>query len=119
MAPGPATHALAEPLSRADWVDLLQRLTRAFAAASDRGGSPARAQLPGAPGGAVVPSMEGFARMSVAWGAWLGLPSNPVHVGSGEGAVDIADLMVRGLVDGTSETPVGWGPMSGRDQRIV
>jgi hypothetical protein len=119
MASAPAADALPEPLGRADWVDLLERLTQAFAVASERGGSPARAQLPGAPAGAVVPSMEGFARMSVAWGAWLGLPSNPVRVGSGAGAVDIADLMVRGLVDGTSDRPVGWGPMSGRDQRIV
>ena len=110
---------LPEPLARDDWVDLLGRLTTAFARASARGGSPARALLPGAPADDIVPSIEGFARMSVAWGAWLGLPSNPPEVQSGDATVDVAELMVRGLVDGTSQTRFGWGPITDRDQRIV
>ncbi|HLO34752.1 MAG TPA: DUF2264 domain-containing protein, partial [Candidatus Deferrimicrobium sp.] len=105
--------------TRDHWVNLLGTLTGAFASAASDGGSPARPRLPGSDGG-VVNGLEGFARMSVAWGAWLGLASNGTFVPGREGPIDLLRLVVRGLHDGTD--PSGrwrWGEMGDRDQRIV
>jgi hypothetical protein len=106
--------------NRADWVGLLARLTDGFVRSIPIGGSPARAQLPGAPPDDPVPSIEGFARMSVAWAAWLHEPSNPgtlVHRGRRH---DVARLVARGLTDATDPGhPAYWGPIGDRDQRIV
>lgn len=108
--------------SRDAWVAALTGLTAAFAAASE-GRSPARPALPGCPAEDQICGLEGFARMSVAWGAWLGLPSNPTVLAGPRGDrpdVDVLDLVVRGLVDGSD--PSGrwwWGPVGDRDQRIV
>jgi hypothetical protein len=105
--------------TRDHWVRLLGTLTGAFAAAATKGGSPARPHLPGSDGG-VVPGLEGFARMSVAWGAWLGLASNGSSIPGPDGLIDVEPLVVRGLLDGTD--PTGrwrWGGMADRDQRIV
>lgn len=105
--------------TRDHWVNLLGTLTGAFAAASSEGGSPARPRLPGSDGG-VVHGLEGFARMSVAWGAWLGLPSNGSSVSGRDGPVDVEGLVVRGLLDGTEPSGAWrWGEMGDRDQRIV
>jgi len=58
--------------------------------------------------------------MSVAWGAWLGLPSNGSSLPGPDGPVDVEDIMVRGLLDGTDPSGSwGWGDMGDRDQRIV
>jgi Uncharacterized protein conserved in bacteria (DUF2264) len=58
--------------------------------------------------------------MSVAWGAWLGQPSNPSRVRSAVGPVDVLDLVVRGLTDGSDRaSPWWWGDIGDRDQRIV
>jgi hypothetical protein len=104
--------------SRDHWVDLLGRLTAGFAAAIGTR-SPARPWLPGSDGD-VVTGLEGFARMSVAWGAWLGLASNGTTVPGPDGPIDIERLMVRGLLDGTDPSrPWSWGRMTDRDQRIV
>jgi hypothetical protein len=119
-ASGTATAAGIDGWDRADWVDCFARLSASFARAAEAGGSPARARLPGSPPDDPIPSIEGFARMSVTWGAWLGEASNPTVVDSANGPVDILGLMVRGLQDGTD--PKGrwwWGDIGHRDQRIV
>src|SRR4051794_6945474 len=85
--------------TRADGVALLARLTDGFVHAIPNGGSPAAARLPGAPPDAHVPSIEGFARMSVAWAAWLGEPSNPDSVVWDGRRTDIGALLARGLAD--------------------
>lgn len=106
--------------TRDDWVDLLGQLTDGFVRAIPKRGSPARAVLPGASPDDQVPSIEGFARMSVAWGAWLHEPSNPAALAWRGHRHDVASLMARGLADATD--PVGpfyWGPIGDRDQRIV
>ncbi|HEV7810849.1 MAG TPA: DUF2264 domain-containing protein, partial [Candidatus Limnocylindrales bacterium] len=112
--------SLRELSSRADWVALLARLTDGFVRSIPVGGSPAAACLPGAAVGDQVPSIEGFARMSVAWAAWLREPTNPsalVHEGRRH---DVAAIVARGLSDATDRSnSVSWGPISDRDQRIV
>jgi hypothetical protein len=106
--------------TRADWVGLLGRLTDGFVRAIPAGGSPAAAQLPGVSGPGRVPWIEGFARMSVAWGAWLHEPTNPPHVIYRGHRHDIADLVARGLADATDpKHPAWWGAIADRDQRIV
>ncbi len=58
--------------------------------------------------------------MSVAWGAWLGQPANPTIIEGPDGDVDVLELVVRGLLDGTD--PSGrwwWRQIHDRDQRIV
>jgi hypothetical protein len=108
-----------EGWSRADWVAVLARLTAGFAGAAEAGGSPARPNLPGAEPGAVVPGLEAFARMSVAWGAWLGGPNPPV-LGHDGREIDVLRLVARGLSEGTEPGGrFGWGPTADRDQRIV
>ncbi|MFL5681216.1 MAG: DUF2264 domain-containing protein [Chloroflexota bacterium] len=105
--------------TRRDWVALLARLTDGFVRAIPGGGSPAAARLPGAPPGNQVPSIEGFARMSVAWGAWLHEPSNGV-LRHARRRHDVATLLARGLADATDpRNPAWWGPIGDRDQRIV
>lgn len=125
MALTPATDQASSLMvhgTREEWIATFAGMTEAFAAAS-RAHSPARPALPGCPPGGLVCGLEGFARMSVAWGAWLGLPSNPttlpVRRPPGPG-VDVLELMVRGLEEGSD--PTGrwwWGPIGDRDQRIV
>ena len=108
--------------TRQDWVRTFAGLTAAFARASE-GRSPAWPALPGAAAEDRICGLEGFARMSVAWGAWLGLPSNPLVIaadGAGSQGVDILETLVRGLSDGTDPaSPWWWGPVGDRDQRIV
>jgi hypothetical protein len=105
---------------RDQWVHVLGGLTSAFARGARDGGSPARPRLPGAPDGLVIEGLEAFARMSVAWGAWLGLDENGVRVGYEGESTDVLELVVRGLLDGTrSDGPFAWGPIEDRDQRIV
>ena len=106
--------------TRDDWVTCFADISAAFARAAALGGTPARAQLYGAPPGDPIPALEGFARMSVAWGAWLGEPSNPTTIHSADGPVDVLGLVVRGLLDGTDRTgSAWWGEIVDRDQRIV
>lgn len=105
--------------SRDHWVELLGSLTAAFVTSSARSGSPARPRLPGSDGG-LVNGLEGFARMSVAWGAWLGLGANGPSVPTSDGLVDVEQLVVRGLLDGSDPSrPWWWGEIGDRDQRIV
>lgn len=107
-------------VERVDWVRILARLTDGFVRAIPRGGSPARAQLPGAPAGDPVPSIEGLARMSVAWAAWLHESSNPTSVEHEGRRHDVAALLATGLSDATDPRhPAWWGPIGDRDQRIV
>src|SRR4051794_10362165 len=120
MPPGTSTSGRQRAWTRADQVTVLARLTHGFARAVAPGGSPAAARLPGAPPDAQVPSIEGFARMSVAWAAWLGEPSNPRTVIWNGHANDVGALLARGLRDATDPGhPAGWGPIGDRDQRIV
>jgi hypothetical protein len=106
--------------TRRDWIALLARLTDGFVRSIPPGGSPARAALPGAPADDPVPSIEGFARMSVAWGAWLGCRGNPAAIHWQGRDHDVATLVARGLADATDPaSPACWGPIRDRDQRIV
>lgn len=106
--------------TRDDWVRLLGRLTDGFVRAIPPGGSPAAADLPGAAGADRVPWIEGFARMSVAWAAWLHEPANPSHLAYGGRRHDVGALVARGLAEGTDPShPAWWGPIGDRDQRIV
>jgi hypothetical protein len=106
--------------ARRDWVALLARLTDGFVRAIPPGGSAAAARLPGAADDDRVPGIEGFARMSIAWAAWLHEPSNPSVLGRGDRGHDIAALLARGFADATDPAhPAWWGPIADRDQRIV
>jgi hypothetical protein len=106
--------------TRDDWVALLARLTDGFVRSIPPGGSPARAALPGAPARDPVPAIEGFARMSVAWGAWLRGSDNPPTLRWEGREHDVAALVARGLADATDATSAAWwGPIHDRDQRIV
>src|SRR5215212_9449075 len=106
--------------TRDDWAHLLARLTDGFVRSIPSGGSPARAFVPGAPPHDQVPAIEAFARMSVAWGAWLHEASNPATLATGGAIHDIGAILARGLVDGTNRSgPASWGPIGDRDQRIV
>jgi hypothetical protein len=105
---------------RESWIELLATLTDGFVRSIPSGGSPAATRLPGAPVGEQVPSIEGFARMSVAWGAWLHEPSNPTTVRRNGRVHDVAALLARGLADATDPaSDAWWGPIGDRDQRIV
>ncbi|HET8785742.1 MAG TPA: DUF2264 domain-containing protein, partial [Candidatus Limnocylindrales bacterium] len=115
-----AEASIAEFERREAWVDLLARLTDGFVRSIPSGGSPAAACLPGAPRDDPVPAIEGFARMGVAWGAWLHEPTNPPLLSWGGRNHDISHLLARGLTDATDPTnPAWWGPIGHRDQRIV
>ncbi|MEA2519071.1 MAG: hypothetical protein QOF49_1151 [Chloroflexota bacterium] len=105
---------------RADWVGLFARLTDGFIRAVPAGGSPAAARLPGVAADDRVPSIEGFARMSVGWAAWLHEPANPATVVHDGRRHDIGAIVARGLADATDPGhPAWWGPIPDRDQRIV
>ena len=121
MSAPPGTEPAGPTLAtRAGWVALLARLTDGFVRSIPDGGSPAGAGLPGARPGDQVPSIEGFARMSVAWSAWLHEPSNPSTVRWRGSDHDVAELLARGLADATDPShPAWWGPIGDRDQRIV
>ena len=106
--------------TRDDWVRVLGRLTDGFVRAIPAGGSPAAAHLPGSAGPDRVPRIEGFARMSVAWAAWLHEPTNPSHLAFAGRRHDVATLVARGLADATDpDHPAWWGQIGDRDQRIV
>ena len=111
---------LDRPWGRDDWIALLACLTDGFVRAIPPRGSPAAAALPGSPAGDPVPSIEGFARMSVAWGAWLHEPGNPATLVWQGRRHDVPALLARGLADATDPAhPAWWGPIDDRDQRIV
>lgn len=106
--------------TRDHWVAQLAGLTAAFAAGAEASGSPARPRLPGAPPDDRICGLEGFARMSVAWGAWLGLSANSAMLRGRGRQVDVVELVARGLLDGSDpEGAWWWGEMGDRDQRIV
>jgi hypothetical protein len=109
--------------TRAHWESVLARLTYGFTLAAARQGSPARALFPNdhcdRPDS--VDGLEAFARIAVAWGAWLRNPANPSTVQFQGRSLDIADLLRQGLLDGTNpEAPeTYWGDIEHMDQRIV
>jgi hypothetical protein len=120
VSPKTRSAAPTEPWARDDWVNLLGRLTDGFVRSVPAGGSPARAILPGAPPDDPVSSIEGFARMAVAWAAWVGQPANPGLVAGRGREHDIPALLAQGLADATDPAhPAWWGPIGDRDQRIV
>src|SRR5581483_9495638 len=87
--------------TRSDWVALLARLTDGFVRAIPAGGSPAAARLPGPARDPDVARIEGFARMAVAWAAWLHDAGNGV-LRRGERAIDVERLLAAGLADATN-----------------
>src|SRR4051812_10954523 len=101
---GPQSFDGPSPLTgygRDSWVALLASLTAAFDAAATASGSPARPWFPGSTEPALIEGLEGFARMSVAWGAWLGEPQNPAELTSHGRTVDVLRLYATALRDGT------------------
>ena len=116
----PPDPAVSTGWTRSDWIGLLARLTDGFVRAIPAGRSPAAACLPGRAEPDRVPWIEGFARMSVGWAAWLHEPSNPAVLEHDGRRHDVAALLARGLADATHPShPAWWGPIGDRDQRIV
>lgn len=109
--------------TRAHWEAVLARLTYGFTLAAERQGSAARALFPDdrcdRPDS--VDGLEAFARIAVAWGAWLHNPSNLPTLQFQDHELDLADLLKQGLLDGTNpESPdTYWGNIEDMDQRIV
>jgi len=114
------THAPDGSSTRESWAALLARLTFGFTRGVPADGSPAWSRLPGADAANRISGMEGFCRMTVAWSAWLGNPDNPTTLEYDGHTLDVLDLTVQGLVDGTDQAgPWYWGDIGDRDQRIV
>ena len=115
-----ATNGVDHASTRDAWAALLARLTFGFERGVPADGSPAWSQLPGANPANRITGMEGFCRMSVAWSAWLGNPDNPTTLEHAGRSIDVLDLTVRGLVDGTDPAgPWYWGDIHDREQHIV
>jgi len=109
--------------TRAHWEAVLARLTYGFTLAAEHQGSPARALFPDdrcdRPDS--VDGLEAFARIAVAWGAWLRNPANPEMIHFKEHELNLADLLKQGLLDGTNpeSRDTYWGDIEDMDQRIV
>ena len=109
--------------TRAHWEAVLARLTYGFTLAAAPQGSPARALFPDdrcdRPDS--VDGLEAFARIAVAWGAWLRNPSNPESLWYQGHELNLTDLLKQGLLDGTNpKSPdTYWGDIEDMDQRIV
>ena len=109
--------------TRAHWEAVLARLTYGFTLAAQRQGTPARALFPDdrcdRPDS--VDGLEAFARIAVAWGAWLGNPANPETLQFQGHEINLVDLLKQGLLDGTDpDSPdTYWGNIEHMDQRIV
>lgn len=109
--------------TRVHWVAVLARLTYGFTLAAKRQGSPARALFPDdrcdRPDS--VDGLEAFARIAVAWGAWLRNPANPETLRFQGHELNLTDLLKQGLLDGTNpDSPdTYWGDIEDMDQRIV
>ena len=115
-----STNGIDRRSTRDAWAALLARLTFGFKRGVPEGGSPAWSQLPGANPANCIAGMEGFCRMSVAWSAWLGNSDNPTTLDHDGYAIDVLDLTVRGLIDGTDVAgPWYWGDIHDREQHIV
>jgi len=109
--------------TRTHWEAVLARLTYGFTLAAERQGSPARAFFPNdhcdRPDS--VDGLEAFARIAVAWGAWLHNAANPDTLQFQGYQLNLADLLKQGLLDGMNpESPdTYWGDIEDMDQRIV
>ena len=109
--------------TRAHWEAVLARLTYGFTLAAKQQGSPARALFPDdrcdRPDS--VDGLEAFARIAVAWGAWLRNLTNPESIQFEGHELNLADLLKQGLLDGTNpDSPdTYWGDIEHMDQRIV
>jgi hypothetical protein len=109
--------------TREHWQALLGRLTFGFMRAAERYGTPARALLPDDRRGQIdaVDGLEGFARISTAWAAWLSNHHNPDHIAWGGRSFSLPALLRQGLLDGTNPARADsyWGNIGHMDQRIV
>ncbi|HET6824214.1 MAG TPA: DUF2264 domain-containing protein [Anaerolineales bacterium] len=109
--------------TRAHWEAVLARLTYGFTLAAKPQGSPARALFPDdrcdRPDS--VDGLEAFARIAVAWGAWLHNPSNSETLQFEGHEIHLAELLKQGLLDGTNANSPDtyWGDIDHMDQRIV
>ena len=109
--------------TRAHWEAVLARLTYGFTLAAAPQSSPARALFPNdrcdRPDS--VDGLEAFARIAVAWGAWLRNPHNPEVVQFQGHELNLANLLRQGLLDGTNPKAPDtyWGDIDHMDQRIV
>ena len=110
--------------TRERWTALLARLTTGFVRSIPVDGSPAWPRLPGPamPGhdaGDRTSGMEGFTRMSTAWAAVVAGPGPATLTHEGR-TIDVLELLVRGLVDGTDpDGPWYWGDIRDMEQPIV
>jgi len=109
--------------TRAHWEAVLARLTYGFTLAAERQGSLARALFPDdrcdRPDS--VDGLEAFARIAVAWGAWLRNLANPPTLHFRGREINLESLLRQGLLDGTNpKNPYTyWGDIGHMDQRIV
>ncbi|MGQ0604036.1 MAG: DUF2264 domain-containing protein, partial [Anaerolineales bacterium] len=109
--------------TRAHWEVVLARLTYGYVLAAERQGSPARALFPDdrcdRPDS--VDGLEAFARIAVAWGAWLRNPANPATLHFQGRGINLDVLLRQALLDGTNprSSATYWGDIGHMDQRIV
>jgi hypothetical protein len=109
--------------TRAHWEAVLARLTYGFVIAAESQGSPARALFPDdrcdRPDS--VDGLEAFARIGVAWGAWLHNSANPSTLQFQGRQLNLVEVLKQGLLDGTNPESQGtyWGNIDHMDQRIV
>jgi len=75
--------------------------------------------MPGHAAGDRTSGMEGFTRMSTAWAAVVAGPGPTTLTHDGR-TIDVLDLLVRGLTDGTDpDGPWYWGDIRDMEQPIV
>src|SRR5262245_19394670 len=90
--------------TRTHWEAILAKLTYGFTLAAEPQGSPARALFPNdrcdRPDS--VDGLEAFARIAVAWGAWLRNSANPETLQFQGHGLNLVDLLKQGLLDGTN-----------------
>ena len=109
--------------AREHWEAVLARLTYGYVLAAERQGSPARALFPDdrcdRPDS--VDGLEAFARIAVAWGAWLRNPANPTTLQFQDRRLNLDALLRQALLDGTNSMSPDtyWGDIGHMDQRIV
>lgn len=109
--------------TRMHWERVLARLTYGYVLAAEKQGSYARAlyrddrRVMSDP----VDAIESFARIAATWGAWLHNPGNADTVEFNGRTLDIVEILMRALIEGTdaSNPRTYWGDFSDMDQRIV
>src|ERR1043165_9939895 len=86
--------------TRAHWEYVLARMTYGYAKIAEQSGSPARVLYPDDRRGLSDPvdTIESFARIASAWGAWLRNPSNPATLKFQGEEINVEDLLRGALL---------------------